>query len=441
MSLYAKLSTDIIGDEKLMRAYRRYGARHLYVLPWLLAYAKKVEDGGRLTVDGSPAEVEDIAQGMPIPAKQIAAGMGELEAIGVLERDEDGALRFRAWKKRSGEQEPAKSRKPSQSPEAIKERVQRFRAKRKREREQGEPPSVTPDVTPGVTDNETPALPAGNADGNATGNALSHARAYAQARAGSKEQEKERETVALPGSHAPPAAEGREEPAAPQPADFEPATAGLGERPGESPLFGPKSEVPVETHRVIARFVDRYWPRSAASKERREDVHRQVLATLRTGAVLRKGTVAFAYSPERLVAKIRAVMEAKTPIRKPDCAIVVLLMKLADTRDMADTHEERALRQAFQEEERRAHSDIAAAEAWVSEHPTIAESVATSLEIETRGLEEGPLAGACREYMRTSLVMSAWRGRGNRPKTAKTPVETPVEAAVGGAFARAARPP
>jgi hypothetical protein len=123
-----------------LRAERR-GARHLFVLPWLFAFAKKVDDDGRLSVDGHPAEPVDIAYGMPcITTKEVERGLAELEDIGVLTRDDDGALRFTSWDRRSGHA------KPSDEPDAVRQRVAKHRARRKHG-------DVTPrnasDVTPG----------------------------------------------------------------------------------------------------------------------------------------------------------------------------------------------------------------------------------------------------------------------------------------------------
>lgn len=134
---WAKLHTDIIGDEKLLRAARK-GAKHLHWLPWLIAVAKRAEDGGRLTVGGEAADPEDIAPLIPGgTVKSIAGCLSELEAIGVLCRDTDNALAFANWERRSGG-------KPSDDPDHIRDRVKRFREKKKRD-----------DVTPGNALHET----------------------------------------------------------------------------------------------------------------------------------------------------------------------------------------------------------------------------------------------------------------------------------------------
>ncbi|MDB4893446.1 MAG: hypothetical protein JWL61_5301 [Gemmatimonadetes bacterium] len=121
---WAKLHTDILGDPKLMRAARN-GMKGLEYLPWIIAFAKESDDDGRLSVGGLPAEPEDFVSLIPNSrAKIVAISLQNLEQIGVLSRDSDDFLRFSAWEQRSG----AKS---SDSPEAVRVRVARHRAKKK----------------------------------------------------------------------------------------------------------------------------------------------------------------------------------------------------------------------------------------------------------------------------------------------------------------------
>lgn len=145
MTYYAKLWTDIIGDEKLMRASRK-GAKQLVLLPWFIAFAKKADDGGRLTVAGEPAESHDFVAAIPgATRKMVDAGLRSLERIGVLIRDQDGALRFAAWERRQW-------MAPSDTPEQVRERVAKHRA---RKRESGT--DVTTSVTESVTNDVTTA--------------------------------------------------------------------------------------------------------------------------------------------------------------------------------------------------------------------------------------------------------------------------------------------
>jgi hypothetical protein len=137
--LWVKLHTDILSDPKLMRAALR-GAKHLHLLPWLLVFAKNSRDSGRISIAGEPAEPELIAAAVPgVKPKQIVAAMRELEEIGVLSTDDDGAKRFVNWDKRA--------EKPSDHPSAVKDRVHRLR-ERKRDGNAGETrvKRVTPSI-------------------------------------------------------------------------------------------------------------------------------------------------------------------------------------------------------------------------------------------------------------------------------------------------------
>jgi hypothetical protein len=121
---WGKLHDDILADPKLMRAGRK-GAMHLFVLPWLIAFAIKAADHGRLSVGEDPAEPEDIADQIPcVTAMQVAGALSELEAIGVLSEDPDGCPRFTKWEDRQA--------KPSSTKTAVLERVHKHRAKVKR---------------------------------------------------------------------------------------------------------------------------------------------------------------------------------------------------------------------------------------------------------------------------------------------------------------------
>lgn len=152
MSSWVKLHTDILGDVKLMRAARK-GATDLELTPWLIAFAKLAEDGGRLTVGGEAADPEDIAALIPgIEAARVASCMIGLQAAGILERETDGVLRFAAWERRA-------EAKPSDSKEAIRQRVTAHRERTRRAK-----PSETPCNAPP----ETPCNALQGSEGNAT---------------------------------------------------------------------------------------------------------------------------------------------------------------------------------------------------------------------------------------------------------------------------------
>ncbi len=130
MALFAKLWTDILSDPKLLRAARK-GAKHLHLLPWLIAFAKLADDNGRLSVNGEPAEPEDIADGIPcVTPRQVAQCIAELEQLGILVLSEgDDVVRFATWEQRN-------RAKKSDSAEAIRDRVAKHR-KRKRDGDDG----------------------------------------------------------------------------------------------------------------------------------------------------------------------------------------------------------------------------------------------------------------------------------------------------------------
>jgi len=130
---WVKLHTDIIGDPKLMRAARK-GAKGLEWTPWLIAFAKKANDNGRLTVGGEAAEPEDMASGFPgAKSASVAACLASLKELGVLAPDADGVLRFTAWDRRAG--------KPSDRPESVRERVAQHRQKKQGVSPAGETPA------------------------------------------------------------------------------------------------------------------------------------------------------------------------------------------------------------------------------------------------------------------------------------------------------------
>ena len=122
---WLRLHTDILSDPKLMRAARA-GAKQLHLAPWLMAFAKQADDGGRLSIGNEAAEPPDIAATIPcVTARMVQQCQRELLAIGVLTEDDDGVLRFVRW-------EPRQS-KPSNTPEGRRERMQRHREKAKKE--------------------------------------------------------------------------------------------------------------------------------------------------------------------------------------------------------------------------------------------------------------------------------------------------------------------
>lgn len=151
---WAKVHTDMLGDTKLMRAHRK-GAGKLELVPWLILFAKAADDDGRLTVGGEPAEPEDIAEGIPgVTPADVAECIKGLESHtrNCLVRDPDGALRLVNWGKRQD--------KPSNKPEAVRDRVQKHRDRKRAERDAQPAPDDRPEAEAGGADDVTP----GNAE-------------------------------------------------------------------------------------------------------------------------------------------------------------------------------------------------------------------------------------------------------------------------------------
>lgn len=144
--VWLRLHTDILGDPKLIRATRE-GAKCLYLTPWLLAFAKQADDGGRLSVGGVPAEPRDIARLIPnTTAREVEKCAKALQGIGVLVIDEYGILKFPQWETRQS--------KPSATPAAVTQRVRKHR-QAKEEREKGAE-NETPSGVFHTPPNETP---------------------------------------------------------------------------------------------------------------------------------------------------------------------------------------------------------------------------------------------------------------------------------------------
>jgi hypothetical protein len=143
---WVKMSSDILDNPVLMRAARE-GHPQVAFLPYIVLFAGKADDNGRLTVGGKPAEPEDIAPGIPgaVPAS-VRACLAALAEIGFLLEEPGGVLRLADWLHSSG--------KPSDQPERVRDRV-----KNHRQRKRGNPP---------VTPVETRAETRGNALRNAT---------------------------------------------------------------------------------------------------------------------------------------------------------------------------------------------------------------------------------------------------------------------------------
>lgn len=328
MSLWAKLSVDILGDPKLMRASRK-GSKGVEMLPWFIAWAKRAEDGGRLTIDGEPAEISDFLADIPgATSRSIEAAISSLIEIGVLQREDDGALTLVRFSKRQ-------YGKPSNTPERTRERKRVSRASSHEHSS-----DVTPKVTRAVTPNVTPQS--------------------GERRAESKEIEQRAESGE---------AKSRDEardtlPDADQAPDPDPFVVDSDRAAPPAPLV----ELPVEAERLVEQLY------SLASDKRRLDVRRQLYDALDPrlrGARLRRGTFVKARSSEHLAACCRAVMD--DPPRNIDAAIVIVLEKLLDPPPgptVTERHKA-VLDASTQEEEAYQRAARAAGVTWANQNPEL----------------------------------------------------------------------
>jgi hypothetical protein len=134
----------------------------------------------------------------------------------------------------------------------------------------------------------------------------------------------------------------------------------------------------------------------AAPTDRKQDVYRQLMATLNGGARLRRGVIVTAGSVERLEVKCREVIQEG--VDDPDKAIVVLLTKLADSTDIASQRREE-VREEIVESDRIGADRRAAAAAFANNHP---EKLG---ELRDRALREFPGAGEFHDLTRSAWVV------------------------------------
>jgi hypothetical protein len=176
-------------------------------------------------------------------------------------------------------------------------------------------------------------------------------------------------------------------------------------KPAAAPLADALAEMPQD---AIA-FLQRFYPKGIATRERRADVARQIVNTLTCGTPLRRGAIVFAHSVDRLAAKCRAVMQES--IEDRDKAIVVLLLKLNDTSDLTEGAA-RAAAVARAEDERETAAEITAAESWLEEHALIASSIDAELAAQGYAADADGFVATARNFARIGLVLTAWRSAG-----------------------------
>lgn len=118
---WVKLHTDILGDDKLFGACAA-GFREIELLPWMISFAARANDDGRLSVSGESASPQAIARLLPgVRSGRVATCLKSLEAIGILVRQADGVLAFTAWERRAG--------RVAESRDVMRERKRRSRAR------------------------------------------------------------------------------------------------------------------------------------------------------------------------------------------------------------------------------------------------------------------------------------------------------------------------
>ncbi len=185
------------------------------------------------------------------------------------------------------------------------------------------------------------------------------------------------------------------------PLDLDPENSN--KRSSTAPLAGASSsdgEPHAETG--VSQFMAAFYAK--ATRKRRDDVERQLMLTTTRGAPhpMDPGSLVRAGSIDRLNAKCRDVVDEG--VRDRDKAIVVLLIKLADTSDVSENHAANARREA-EADNTEYRLDLAKAEAWLRGRPELAER------IEAAGGADD-LAGYAQRLTREAKVINLWRGAG-----------------------------
>lgn len=94
---WLRLYSEMIHDRKI----RRLKPEHRWLWTALLCMAGASELRGFVMVGNAAADVDDIADGAALAPKVVTAGLGELERMGLIERDENlGAWSVPQWNER-----------------------------------------------------------------------------------------------------------------------------------------------------------------------------------------------------------------------------------------------------------------------------------------------------------------------------------------------------
>lgn len=316
MPMYARLWVDILNDPKLMRAARE-GAKHLTLLPWLIAFAKRADADGRLEISGIPAEPRDIAREIPnTNARSVAKCCEELRRIHVLELDEDGCYRFTAWDYRN-------SGKTSDSKEAIAERVRKHRARKKAKNTH---PGNTSNALQGVTDVTD----------------VTSKRVERREERGERREKRD--------------------------------TAGSTGKISTSSAGNAKTLPP-----AAAEFGRVFY--GAASPSRKREVTQQLLATLNGGATFRRGVKVAAGSVARLEAKCREVIaEGVKDPDKAIVVLLKKLADVGNAQDSPTERAQRAAAAEEDHDNRVGAERLSLALAWLEANPDRAAAIDADVE-------------------------------------------------------------
>lgn len=218
------------------------------------------------------------------------------------------------------------------------------------------------------------------------------------------------------GTVAEPSGESREGVAKPSRSDLGPTTTDLlpptnDQRAGKRPRPS-KDQLPP----AAREFGKHFYRDRGAPRQRQEQIHAQLLATLNGGAKLRKGMKVRAQSIEHLERRCREVIAEG--VKDPDKAIVVLLTKLADVGNATDSPTEKAAAVERREEvrdEADAARRFALAVAWLEENREEQRAIDTAVgaQCETNpAASDKQLGELTRRMIYRAAVLKAWTDAG-----------------------------
>jgi hypothetical protein len=172
-----------------------------------------------------------------------------------------------------------------------------------------------------------------------------------------------------------------------------------------APLASALADSSEEQRQQIADWLDDYYP---DDNRRRHDVAQQLVASLTTGARVKRGEVARAYTIARLAEKCTEVRSEG--VHKRDRAIVVLLKKLGDTSDGSAPG-----RRQQESDEREADRDdvtsaaeLTVAITWITDQPDVLASIDRQLALEYPA-GDGKTLDLARTIAKNERIRAAYR--------------------------------